>query len=36
VPRRIEMVPQLQRDDNGKVAKRKLRDGFWSGRDRRI
>lgn len=36
VPRRIDIVAELPRDDNGKVAKRKLRDPYWSGRDRKI
>lgn len=36
VPRRIDLVTTLPRDDNGKVAKRKLRDAFWSGQGRRI
>lgn len=36
VPRRIDIVAALPRDDNGKVAKRKLRDAYWAGRERRI
>lgn len=32
VPCRIHIVSSLPRDDSGKVAKRKLRDTFWSGR----
>jgi len=36
VPRRIEIVAELPRDDNGKLAKRKLRDQYWSQRGRRI
>ncbi|RFA29207.1 long-chain fatty acid--CoA ligase [Alkalilimnicola ehrlichii] len=30
VPRDIRLVTALPRDDNGKVAKRKLRDRFWN------
>ena len=36
VPRRIDIVETLPRDDNGKVQKRKIRDAYWSGRSRRI
>ena len=36
VPRRIDIVETLPRDDNGKVLKRKIRDAYWSGRSRRI
>jgi len=36
VPRRIDIVDALPRDDNGKVQKRKIRDAYWSGRSRRI
>jgi long-chain acyl-CoA synthetase len=36
VPQQIELVAELPRDDNGKVAKRRLRDGYWEGQDRRI
>lgn len=36
VPRRIEIVASLPRDDNGKVVKRQIRDIYWSGRERRI
>jgi long-chain acyl-CoA synthetase len=36
VPRRIEFVAALPRDDNGKVAKRKLREPYWAGQARRI
>jgi long-chain acyl-CoA synthetase len=36
VPRRIDIVAALPRDDNGKVAKRRIRDAYWRGRDRRI
>ncbi|MCX7147758.1 MAG: p-hydroxycinnamoyl-CoA synthetase, partial [Sulfuritalea sp.] len=36
VPRRIDIVEALPRDDNGKVQKRKIRDAYWSGRSRRI
>jgi long-chain acyl-CoA synthetase len=36
VPRRIEIVASLPRDDNGKVLKRRIRDAYWSGRERKI
>ncbi len=36
VPRRIEIVNSLPRDDNGKVVKRKIRDAYWAGKTRRI
>ncbi|MCM2308944.1 MAG: AMP-binding protein [Sulfuritalea sp.] len=36
VPRRIDIVAALPRDDNGKVQKRRIRDAYWAGRSRRI
>ena len=36
VPRRIDIVDSLPRDDNGKVQKRRIRDAYWSGKSRRI
>lgn len=36
VPRRIDVVSTLPRDDNGKLQKRKIRDAYWGGRARRI
>jgi len=35
-PRSIDFLPQLPRDPNGKLYKRKLRDPYWSGRERKI
>ena len=29
-------MAELPRDPNGKLYKRKLRDPYWAGRDRRI
>jgi long-chain acyl-CoA synthetase len=36
VPRRIDIVDTLPRDDNGKVQKRRIRDTYWSSRERKI
>jgi len=36
VPRCIEFAASLPREDTGKIFKRRLRDPFWAGRDRRI
>ena len=36
LPRTIDYVPELPRDPNGKLYKRRLRDPYWAGRDRAI
>ncbi len=36
VPRRVEFHADLPREDSGKIFKRKLREPFWEGRERRI
>ncbi len=36
VPRRIDFADSLPREDSGKIFKRKLREPFWQGRERRI
>lgn len=36
VPRRIEIADDLPREDSGKIFKRKLREPFWEGQDRKI
>jgi long-chain acyl-CoA synthetase len=36
LPRRIEFVESLPREDTGKIFKRKLRDPFWAGMERKI
>lgn len=36
VPRHIEIVAALPRDDNGKIAKKKLREPYWAASGRRI
>ena len=36
LPRTIDFVPELPRDPNGKLYKRKLRDPYWEGRARAI
>jgi long-chain acyl-CoA synthetase len=36
LPKSIDFVPELPRDPNGKLYKRKLRDPYWEGRERSI
>lgn len=36
IPRRIEFVDMLPREDTGKIFKRKLREPFWAGEGRSI
>lgn len=36
VPRRLEISENLPRDENGKIATRRLRDKYWEGHQRRI
>jgi long-chain acyl-CoA synthetase len=36
VPKRVDMAAELPREDSGKIFKRKLREPFWEGLDRRI
>ena len=36
LPRTIDYVAELPRDPNGKLYKRRLRDPYWSGRERAI
>jgi long-chain acyl-CoA synthetase len=36
VPKRVEFHADLPREDSGKIFKRKLREPFWAGLDRRI
>jgi len=36
VPRRVDFHSDLPREDSGKIFKRKLREPFWAGLDRRI
>lgn len=36
VPRRVDIVDTLPRDDNGKLQKRRVRETYWSGNARRI
>ncbi len=35
-PKTIDFLPELPRDPNGKLYKRKLRDPYWADRDTRI
>lgn len=36
LPRRVEIVQKLPREDSGKVFKRQLRDPYWAGRNSQI
>lgn len=36
VPKVIRLVGSLPRDDNGKIAKRRIADSYWEGTGRRI
>ena len=36
VPRELRLQAALPRDDNGKIAKRRLRDTFWAGQERKV
>ncbi|HLY33820.1 MAG TPA: AMP-dependent synthetase, partial [Jatrophihabitantaceae bacterium] len=36
LPKHVDYLDELPRDDNGKLYKRKLRDPEWAGRDRAI
>jgi len=36
VPKRVDFLPELPREDSGKIFKRKLREPYWEGLDRRI
>ena len=36
IPRDLQLRPALPRDDNGKIAKRRLRAEFWEGQARKV
>ncbi|MEW5688078.1 MAG: acyl-CoA synthetase [Pseudomonadota bacterium] len=36
MPRRVDLAAELPREDSGKIFKRKLREPFWAGLERRI
>ena len=36
VPKRVDFATDLPREDSGKIFKRKLREPFWEGLDRRV
>jgi len=36
VPKRVDLAAELPREDSGKIFKRKLREPFWAGLERRI
>jgi len=35
-PKRVDFASDLPREDSGKIFKRKLREPFWAGMERRI
>ena len=36
VPKKVDFASDLPREDSGKIFKRKLREPYWAGRERRI
>ena len=36
VPKRVDFASVLPREDSGKICKRKLREPYWAGREKRI
>ncbi|MBI1361115.1 MAG: AMP-binding protein [Alphaproteobacteria bacterium] len=36
IPKTVDFMPDLPREDSGKIFKRKLREPFWANRDSRI
>jgi long-chain acyl-CoA synthetase len=36
VPKKVAFMAELPREDSGKIFKRKLREPYWEGLDRRI
>ncbi len=36
LPRSVDFLPELPRDPNGKLYKRRLRDPYWEGRERAV
>lgn len=36
MPKRVDLAAELPREDSGKIFKRKLREPFWAGLERRI
>ena len=36
VPRVVQFNAQLPREETGKIFKRRLREPFWAGRERRV
>jgi long-chain acyl-CoA synthetase len=36
VPKVVSFHAQLPREDTGKIFKRKLREPYWAGRERRV
>jgi long-chain acyl-CoA synthetase len=36
VPKRVDFVSELPREDSGKIFKRKLREPYWAGKEKRI
>jgi len=35
-PRSVDFLPELPRDPNGKLYKRRLRDTYWQGHDTKL
>jgi long-chain acyl-CoA synthetase len=36
VPKRVDFASDLPREDSGKIFKRKLREPYWAGKEKRI
>ena len=35
-PRSVDFVDELPKTGSGKIMRRKIRDGYWSGRERSV